>query len=163
MELKYTIAAVLIAAALLIVGIAVVAPEHFEKIPVIGDTVHAVYYANVEYDVRTPDWIWESMSVKIVNVTIEKKIIPLSIGPLWFWPETYRGKVVIESVRGSYLIDRVERDVEVTEGWFGFQGSKRLTDRVKLGLEGSGTYTIRLKLYNKDGKIISEDSTTRTV
>lgn len=160
----YAIAGVAIVVVMLFVVIPIVAPDVAAKIPIVKDSFQTVYYADVEYDFTSPGWVWESTTVNIVNVTLEKKMIPLSIGPLFIWPETWEGKVVLESIHDGIRIAKVERDVEVSQGWFEWgETSNRYTDSVKLGIEGSGLYTIKLSLYDKQGNWIMDDLTTRTI
>jgi len=156
---KQWLLAIPIGIVVIFIAVAYFAPSLVEGLP----GFEANYYANVDYEVRSPDWMWTGMSIRIMGVTLEKKIIPLSVGPLYFWPEEYRGKVVVESLKNNTLVERIERDVDVSEGWFQNETVKRMVNTVKLGPAGSGEYTIRVSLFNLDGVKIMQDQTTRSI
>lgn len=162
-KIQYILIGVL-AVGLILVGVAYAYPELFEKIPIIGNTVQAVYYANVDYEVAGVAVITDNPWVNIKNVTVEKKIILLSIGPLGLWPGEQKGVVVVESIHKGVVVDRFQREVDVSTGWVQFTPTvRRTTDTVKLGPEGSGQYTIKVSFYNRDGYLRVWDSTIRTI
>lgn len=161
-----------ILAALAIIGMSIVAilvlwpdssaaKEISEWIP--GTEIN--YVAEVEYTVYSGTFIWESMNIKIDDVKLIEKVTYLSIGGFAFWPETHRGVIEIESIwiESGKVVDKVVRDVDVSEGWFGWEESKTLKNQVILGKEGSGEYKILITLWDKEGEKIDEDYSYRTI
>ncbi len=123
------------------------------------------YVAEVEYTVYSGTFVWESMNIKINDVKVIEKVTHFSIGGFAFWPESHRGVIEIESIwiENNKVVDKVVRDVDVSEGWFGWEESKTLKNQVILGREGSGEYKILITLWDKEGEKIDEDFTYRTI
>jgi len=169
--LQWVLVAVVVVAVVLVVAVYMF-PEVASRIPGIGDVVRAttqeVYFANVDYEIRgIANWTWVPTTViEIKNTTTTLRLIPLSIGPFFdIEPIEIKGKVVITAVNSNGVeTGRFSRDYDVSTGWFQFSDTVvRTTDSVKLGPAGSGTYTITVTAYTRDGAFITEDHTTRTI
>lgn len=126
--------------------------------------VEVRYKAHVTYKISSPMWSWDTMSASIQEVTIRERTFMFGIGGFVFWPETFRGKIVLTAINEDGIVaDELERNVEVTEGWFEGQAHKTQADDIWLGVTGSGTYTIVLELFDTSNVRIDRDSTTRTI
>lgn len=159
----------------IVAGVLILWPDNpiAKKVAEYIPTVEVNYIAEVEYEVRTPGFIEYGHldSVEIKNVDLIEKATLFSVGGFGIIEDIFGGGPMAGVIRieaknrgTSVITDRLEREVEVTEGLLDISAAERFTDDVKLGVEGSGRYIITVRLYDEHGeKLIDEDYAYKTI
>ncbi len=149
MNVQYIVMAV-VCIGLILVAWMIFAPSSFPG-------AEASYYANVKVRigkelVQTGCWV----DIEEDDLTFEKKLIPISLGGWGFSViSEHKGTLKIESFQDGVLVDRTALSWEIGR----FEVDKPYTGTVKLGLPGSGQYTIKATIY-PEGEQAKEDSIT---
>ena len=138
-------------------------------LPDIGPLTHEVGYVELEATVQAPAYVWDQLTVTINPLTVRTTIANefLSIGPFWLADVNYTGEIIAEALKGGRVVSTDRKNYSVDSEWYIFwrQGTEQTLPfgKLRLGDAGTGTYVVRVTIYDKNGLIVDSDQVNVTI